>query len=85
MAILYTEAKNSPVGKVNSTDLKEWGNNLLIFLAGLALVYLLQLNGVLQNRNLAWNDLIPTQMTWGAIELYVFNAIIGLLKKFTNT
>ena len=82
---LYTEKKVSPKGQVNKDDLKKWGRNLLVFLAPLAVIYLLQLYAVLQNGFLSLTDFIPSQITLGAIELYVVNALLDLFRKFTDS
>ena len=82
---LYTEQKVSPAGKVNEKDLKRVLRNMVVFLAPLGVVYLMQINATLQNGTLGFNDLIPTPGTWGAIQLYVINALMDLLRKFTNS
>ena len=81
---LYSKAKVSPTGKVNKNDLQKWVRNLLVFLIPLVVVYLLQLSGVLQNKALEIKDLIPSQATQGAIELYAVNAVLDLLRKFRD-
>lgn len=81
---IYTKAKVSPKGKVNREDLLKWGHNLLVFLAPLGIVYLLQLHGVLQNGGLTLDDLKPTQATQGAMMLYIINAVLDFLRKFTD-
>lgn len=81
---LYTQKKISPVGKVNSEDLKRWGNNLLMFLIPLGIMYLLQLNAMLQNGTLKAGDFIPNQTTIGGMQLYVINGLLDLLKKFMD-
>ena len=80
----YTHEKVSPVGSVNKADLKKWGGNLVLFLAPLGVIYLLQLYSLLQNGPLAVADLYPSALTMGAIELYVINGLLDLLKKFTD-
>lgn len=81
---LYTDAKVSPTGQVNKADLKQVVHNMVVFLAPLGVVYLLQISGVLQHGLLTLKDLIPTQATQGAIELYVVNSVMDLLRKFQN-
>ena len=81
---IYSEAKVSPAGTVNKKDLKQVFHNMVVFLIPLVLVYLLQINGVLQDRALALEDLMPTAATYGAIQLYVVNALMDLLRKFQN-
>lgn len=82
---LYTKAKVSPAGKLNSADLKKWRLNLFRFLAPLSLVYLGQISMTLQHGALGWVDFIPTPVTLGAIELYVVNALTDLVLKFTDS
>ena len=82
---LYTNAKVSPAGKVNKQDLKSWINNLLIFLAQLGVIYVLQLHGALQKGTLVVTDFTPSLATVGAIELYVVNGVLDLLRKFNNS
>ena len=81
---IYTDKKVSPVGSVNKADLAKWFKNMLMFLAPLALVYILQLNAAVQNGVLGFDDLIPTQTTIGAVQLYIINALLDLIRKFTD-
>lgn len=81
---LYSEAKISPAGKVNKEDLSRWRDNLLVFLAPLGVMYLLQLSGALQNGALSLSSLVPTPTTLGAIQLYVVNGLLDLLRKFMD-
>lgn len=81
---IYTTAAVSPTGKVNAEDLQQVLRNMWVFLAPLALVYFLQLNGVLQHGALKLADLIPNQTTWGAAQLYLVNAGMDLARKFQN-
>lgn len=81
---VFSEAKISPVGKVNKADLRSVLHNMVVFLAPLGVIYLLQLSGTLQNGALSIKDFIPTPVTQGALELYVINAILDLLRKFTD-
>lgn len=82
--MLYTTAKVSPRGKVNKEDLKKWFRNLVIFLSPLGIIYLLQLSSVLQSGALSLKDLVPSPITQGALELYVVNALLDLLRKFND-
>lgn len=81
---IFSKAKVSPAGKLNKADIQRWLKNLLVFLAPLAIMYLLQLSGSLQNGVLTWESLIPTTTTLGAIQLYVVNGLLDLLRKFTD-
>lgn len=82
---LYTNAKVSPSGQVNKKDLQSWLTNMVVFLAPLGIVYLLQVNATLQNGPIGWQDFVPTSATVGAIQLYLVNAGLDLLRKFTDS
>ena len=81
---IYTDNKISKAGQVNKADLKQVLHNMVVFLAPLGIVYLLQVNATLQNGALGLNDFIPTQATIGAIQLYIVNAVMDLVRKFTD-
>lgn len=85
MAILYTDAKVSPVGKINKADLVAWFRTVIIFTIPVGVIYLLQLQSTLQANNfLALKDLLPSQLTLGAAEGYVIGQFLGLLRKFLD-
>ena len=59
---------------------------MVVFLAPLFLVYLLQINTVIQTDGVfGLKDLIPTAGTYGAIQLYLVNSLMDLLRKFQNS
>lgn len=64
-------------------DAKKWFRNLGIFLAPVAVIYLTQVIGFIQQANGALDVkfLLPTQFSSGAMVLYCFNAAIDYLKK----
>ena len=76
----------SKSGEMNKADWNKWVHNLLVFLAPLGIIYLTSLLGVLNtpDHRLVIEDLYPTQMVIGAIALYLVNAMLDLLRKFTG-
>lgn len=81
---LISEAKVSPRWKINKEDIDKWLLGLRDFLVPLSFIYVMQVFASVQNGPLSLNDLIPTQLTVGAIELYILNAIVGLYRKFQD-
>lgn len=82
--MIYTTASVSPAWSVNKADLLKWGHNLLVFLAPLGVMYLVQIYATLQKQALTIPDLFPSAATMGAIELYVVNGLLDLLRKFKD-
>lgn len=65
---IFSEAKISPINKVNATDLKKIARDTLIFFAPVILIWLSQLQGQLNNGNFATlKELAPNAVTMGAI------------------
>lgn len=82
---IYTNAKVSPVGKVNKEDLQRIVIATLIFLAAPILLYAAQLQGTLtQNHVLFFSDLVPNLMTIGAIEGWFIGIIINFFLKLSD-
>lgn len=87
---IYSKAKVSPVGQVNKKDLSSWFwgsvDYLKPFAVAIALMYLAPIMLVLgaQGHVVTINDFIPSEMTKGAIVLYIVSQIYGLLKKFAD-
>lgn len=82
---VFTDAKVSPVGQVNKTDLKRIARDTVIFFAAPALMYLGQVQGTLaQNQIVGLNDLIPNLVTIGAIEGWAIGIAINFFLKFSN-
>ena len=71
---------------LNQTDQNKWFKNLLLFLAPVAVVYVVALIGVINAHNGAFtlNDLIPTPFTYGAGMLYVLNSLLDYLRKLQS-
>lgn len=82
---LYTEAKVSPVGKVNAADLKKIALNTAQFFSAPALIYFAQLMGTLNtNHFLLIPDFIPGLMTVGAIEAWAIGIAVNFFLKFND-
>lgn len=83
--VLYSEAKISPVGKVNERDLKKIARDTAIFFAPVILIYLGQVQGTLnQNNIILLNDFIPNLMTIGAIEGWAIGIVINFFLKLRD-
>ena len=67
-------------------DWRRWGRNIVLFSIPLAVLYLGQISGVLNQTDKAFQlkDLLPTQMTWGGIVLYILNALQDLYLKWSR-
>lgn len=72
--------------KLAKTDAKKWYQNLLVFFAPVAIVYLTQVVGFIQQANGAVNlkDFVPTAFTNGAVALYIINSALDYFKKLTG-
>ncbi len=82
---LFTNAKISPEGQINATDLKKISRDTLIFLAAPLLMYFGQLSGTLsQHSVILLPDLIPTILTIGAIEGWAIGIVINFLLKLSD-
>lgn len=82
---IYTEAKVSPAGQVNKTDLKKIARDTVIFFAAPALMYLGQLQGILaENSILEFRDFVPNPVTIGAIEGWAISIAINFFLKFSS-
>lgn len=78
------EVPGNQNNSLTKQDLKDWRTNLLIFLAPLGVIYLTAIIAFIQipGHTFIVNDLIPTQLTLGAMILYVFNGLLDIFKKF---
>ena len=63
-------------------DVKKWGKNLLIFLAPVALIYVVSVTGSASGGVFTLSDFVPNSVTIGAMILYALNALTDLLRKF---
>ncbi len=82
---LISTAKVDPQWKINAEDINEWLLGIRDFLIPLVLIYVLQVYASAQNGPLGVNDLVPTQLSLGAIHLYVLTQILGLLRTFADS
>ena len=84
--MIYSKAKISPKGTVNKKDIKRWLNNLLVFVAPVALIYLMQVQGALSQEGhfFTGKDFIPSSFTQGAMVLYTINSLIDIIRKFRD-
>ena len=73
----------SPKYSLSSVDMQKWGTNLGLFLAPVALIYLVAVITAINNNGVSLADFVPDQLTVGAIVLYVLNAGVDILRKFT--
>lgn len=82
---LFTKAKVSPQGTVNTADLSSIARSTAIFFAAPALMYLAQLTGTLnQNHFISLSEFIPSWTTLGTIEGWAIGILINLFLKFQN-
>lgn len=77
-------ADNSKPMSLNSTDMNNVLRSGLIFLSGLALMYITQIIGVIQTPNhlFSFGDLIPNTFTQGGMILYILNRLTDIIRKF---
>ncbi len=69
---------------LNKNDWRQALRRGALFLAPLALIYITQITGALQQEGYVFNvkDLIPSTFTQGAIVLYFFNRLTDLINRF---
>ncbi len=70
----------SPKWSLNNADVRKWLKNAAIFLAPLAIIYLVPVASNLQD-GFAWSDFALTPVTEGAIVLYVVNTALDFFRK----
>lgn len=72
---------------LSAQDIRNWLKNLLIFVAPVLLIYVLAVTGIITGHNgvVALSDFVPNGVTVGAMVLYVLNAVIDILRKFSGT
>jgi hypothetical protein len=75
----------SPKFSLDAIDIQKWISNLLLFLAPVALIYILATTALITGANgvVTLSDFVPNSVTIGAMTLYVLNAVTDLLRKFT--
>lgn len=72
----------SPQYTLTAADFRKWGTNLLIFLAPVALIYLLSVIATVNSAGVSVAAFVPTTATVGAMVLYVLNGIVDLIRKY---
>lgn len=82
---IFTQAKVSPVGKVNIVDIQNIVRSTAIFFAAPILIYLAQLTGTLtQSHIILGNEFLPNTMTVGAIEGWAVGIAINFFLKLRD-
>jgi predicted membrane channel-forming protein YqfA (hemolysin III family) len=78
--------KNSKRFALSDYDWRKWITNVIAFLAPLGVIYFGAIGFLLQtpNHSFAVIDLIPSNFTWGAMCLYLVNALYDLSRKFVS-
>lgn len=69
--------------QLNKKDQNKFVHNVMVFLAPVAVVYLVAVVGVINAANGAVKsgDFIPNSFTLGAMTLYVLNSVLDYLRK----
>ena len=70
----------SPKWSLNSIDWKKIGRNAFVFLAPVAIIYLLFVIAGLQ-QGFVWSAFVPNNATVGAMVLYVLNVLLDFFRK----
>jgi len=75
--------KSAPCS-LNRADVDKWTKNMIVFIAPVALVYLAQITGTISQADniIELSDFVPSQVTLGAMILYVINSVTDIIKKF---
>ncbi len=82
---LWSNAKISPVGKVNEKDIKKILLDTLRFFSAPVVMYLLQVQGTLMSSGgLGFKDLIPSAITLGAIYGWGLGILLNVFLKFRD-
>ena len=78
---------NSAKYSLNTRDWKQVLKSALVWLVPLGLIYIAQIQAILQNNGITikLEDFIPTTFTWGAIVHYVTNRLYDIGQKFLST
>jgi hypothetical protein len=72
----------SPKYSLSGVDMQKWGTNLGLFLAPVALIYLIAVITAINNSGVSLAVFVPDQLTIGAMVLYVLNGLVDLLRKY---
>lgn len=69
---------------LNAADVQRWIANLIVFLAPVALIYLLAVIATINSSGVSFSAFAPNALTVGAMVLYVLNALIDIIRKFIS-
>lgn len=71
---------------LTKVDQSRWYKNIFVFLAPVAVIYIVAVVGVINANNGAVKpqDFIPTPFTLGAGTLYILNSALDYLRKLTG-
>lgn len=72
--------------KLSKTDKENWIVNMKRFIAPVAILYLMQVIGVIgiENHLVELQDFMPNKYTQGGIILYVMNSLLDVVTKWKN-
>jgi hypothetical protein len=79
-----SKAKVSPKGKFNKEDLKKMVSNAIVFIAPALVIYLAQVQGVLDSGSFEFSDLLPSRLTQGAVWSWFMSTVIDAIKKLSD-
>lgn len=70
-------------GTLNSTDIKNWSTNLLIFIAPIVMLYITGVLGIIQLHGhvITLTDFIPNNVSLIGMLVYLLNAVLDLFRK----
>lgn len=64
--------------------LNKWIDNSLVFLAPLAILYLMTIQGRIQEGGISLSDFYLDEKMIGAMSLYVINVLLDFFKKYKS-
>jgi len=64
--------------------LNKWIDNSLVFLAPLAILYLMTIQGRIQEGGISLSDFYLDEKMVGAMSLYVINVLLDFFKKYRS-
>mgnify|MGYP003353343703 CR=1 FL=1 len=70
--------------KLITLDYTKWVNNSLVFLAPLAILYLLNVQSLVAINGFQTSDFVLDDKMVGAFTLYVVNVLLDFFKKYKN-
>jgi len=69
---------------LNKQNLNKWKNNSLTFLAPLFILYLVTIQGRIQENGITLDDFYLDEKMIGAMSLYVINVLLDFFKKYKS-